>query len=49
MTASVFDILSLNCRKIILNDYRTRIRIGAYDLERSAAQPVAVTVEIWVS
>ncbi len=49
MTASVFDILSLSCRKIILNDYRTRIRIGAYDHERRAAQPVAVTVELWVS
>lgn len=45
----LFQTLSLTCRKITLNDYRTRIRIGAYDYERRAAQPVSVTVELWVT
>ena len=45
----LFQTLSLTCRKITLNDYRTRIRIGAYDHERRAAQPVSVTVELWVT
>lgn len=45
----LFQTLSLTCRKITLNDYRTRIRIGAYDHERRAAQPVSVTVELWIT
>lgn len=45
---SIFEMLALHCRKITLNDYHTKMRIGAYDHERLGTQPVSVTAEVWV-
>ncbi len=48
MSGSIFEVLSLTCRKLTFNDYHTTIRIGAYEHEKKAAQPVTVTTEVWV-
>ena len=37
------------CRRIILRDIAREVRIGAYDHERLAAQPVIFNIEVFVT
>ena len=37
------------CRRIILRDITREVRIGAYDHERLAAQPVIFNIEVFVT
>lgn len=45
---SLFETLSLTCRRIILEDLRIDMQIGAHAEEHGRTQPVLVTVEVWV-
>lgn len=47
-TLSLFEHLSLTCRRIILEDLRVDMQIGAHAEEHGHTQPVLVTVEAWV-
>ena len=38
-----------NCRRILLKNIRRNVRIGAYDHEKSAPQPVVFNVEVFVN
>lgn len=38
-----------NCRRIFLKNIRRNVRIGAYDHEKSAPQPVVFNVEVFVN
>lgn len=37
------------CRKIILENYRTQMHIGAYEKERGITQPVVWNVFVWIA
>lgn len=46
--SSLFETLSLTCRRIILEDLRIEMEIGAHAEEHGHTQPVLVTIEVWV-
>lgn len=46
--SSLFETLSLTCRRIILEDLQVDMEIGAHAEEHGRAQPVLVTIEVWV-
>lgn len=46
--SSLFETLSLTCRRIVLEDLRADMQIGAYAQEHGRTQPVLVTLEVWV-
>lgn len=37
-----------NCRRILLKDVQRNVRLGAYEHERVAAQPVIFNIEVFV-
>lgn len=45
---SLFETLSLTCRRIVLEDLRADMQIGAYAEEHGRTQPVLVTIEVWI-
>lgn len=45
---SVLENLSLTCRKLSIIDYEVSLLIGVSKAERSAAQPVKISVDVWV-
>ena len=46
--SSLFETLSLTCRRIILEDLQVDMEIGAHTEEHGRTQPVLVTIEVWV-
>lgn len=46
--SSLFETLSLTCRRIILEDLQVDMEIGAHAEEHGRTQPVLVTIEVWV-
>lgn len=42
------EALALECRLITLNNYHADVRIGAYESERHAPQPMTFTLEVWI-
>lgn len=46
--SSLFETLSLTCRRILLEDLLVQMQIGAYAEEHGRTQPVLVTVEVWL-
>lgn len=45
---SLFETLSLTCRRILLEDLLVQMQIGAHAEEHGRTQPVLVTVEVWI-
>jgi FolB domain-containing protein len=45
---SVLDELTLTCRKLSIIDYELSLSIGVAAEERSGAQPVLLSVDVWV-
>ena len=44
----LFEILTTQCRKIHLADYKAQARIGVLDWEKTRAQQMLFTVDVWV-
>jgi FolB domain-containing protein len=45
---SVLENLTLTCRKLSIIDYEVSLSIGVTPLERFVAQPVRISVDVWV-
>lgn len=45
---SLFENLALTCRRIVLEDLRLDMHIGAYASEHGRTQPVRVSLEVWI-
>ena len=45
---SVLDELALTCRKLSIIEYELSLSIGVTAEERSSAQPVLLSVDVWV-
>lgn len=48
MSALIHHPALADCRRLFLLDYDVRIRIGAHDFERQAAQRVLIDVDLYV-
>jgi len=46
--SSLFETLTLTCRRIVLEDFQVDMEIGAHAEEHGRTQPVFVTIEAWV-
>ncbi len=46
--SSIFETLTLTCRRIVLEDLQVDMEIGAHAEEHGRTQPVLVTIEAWV-
>lgn len=46
--SSLFETLTLTCRRIVLEDLQVEMEIGAHAEEHGRTQPVLVTIEAWV-
>ncbi|GEM_PF-5604926 len=45
---SALDDLALTCRKLSIIDYEVSLSIGVTAEERAGAQPVLISVDVWV-
>ena len=45
---SIFDTLTLTCRRLTLANNSTQVHIGAYDCEHGHTQPVIFDIDVWI-